>query len=478
MQLGLGIDLGNSAFLGRARPLIDPVPVGSPVVMLGDSINQNEFTAGTSLAQKQTGLIMNQPCIGEVYQALVTDPRVALVGYNDLTRTGSLLGNDAPYFNGSSQAYAGATLTDILAQITPAKNFVAGRTALGVIGGGTNSLTLSDAAFETAHAAILDAAHAAMPWVLWGVQNVRVTTFAASGTGSRTAANIAAKNAKILSNVTARPWCVLIDLAAYANDGGNPGYGLALNYQTNPYQASPGGDGLHPGQYGVTVLSYPSTLAFIQAHALEGNAIRLAKTGSALTASIGVNTGSGGTASSTAGTGGGVISGSAPTGITVAHGSAANVSSCVSSLEANAETGVQTHVLTITPSGSATVESFIVRPTGINYATTALQNQWARMWADIELNQGAGLLSLTMNSQERSNTNNNFQVAQIGLFPDGGAALRRFKGCVTPHLRYVAGSTGFQPSFQFKINPSAGAGECVVKIREWDLQIEGSPVSP
>jgi hypothetical protein len=468
--------------LGRASgpvSIIDPLPSGSLIVTGGDSINEFDFNAGTA-AQRTSGLIMNASANGggEVVAALVMDPTLCYYdAWNDTTDTTGLVGNTGRYYAGGDVAQAGAVSADIVAQVTRAVAYANGAVPLVVLGGGTNYLGVSDATFLTQKLAEIDAWRAGFPRSPILVQGVRPVSFAASGTGSRTAANTTAKNVQVQAAVAARAGCYYVDMSGYADDSGNPGYALPIFSHTAPYQASPGGDGLHPGPYGAYIHGGPAMLAAIQAHVQSGsNLIPLRKVASVLPAGMGTNTGSS-AVSHTAGTGGGVISGNVPTSMDVAHGSAANVSSCVCSLEANAETGGQKLVLTITPGGTATNEGFVIRPSLISITTAALQNQWTRMWAKIEADQGAGLMQVNVQAAEKSNgVNNNTNCPYVGLFPRGSGS--RFFYPQTAPLKFVAGSTGVNPSITVRINPSLGGGPYVVKLWQWDIQTEASPVRP
>lgn len=452
----------------------DLLPTGSPIVVVGDSIDQSNFNTGPTPAVRQSGKVINIGS-GEVVAALAMDPRASLMAWNDVTDDKALLSNAPRYYSSGAVGRAGAVSPDIIAEIPRAAAYLGNAAGLGILGGGTNYLGLSDAAFYAAKLAEIDALHAALPHVPWGVCTVRAVGASQIGLNGRTVANIAAKNAQIAAAVAARSsFCSLIDLSAYADDPARPGQGLDINFATNPYQSAPGGDGLHPGLYGVSQKGGPAIAAFVRAHVLSGNAFVARRIASVLPTGVPLLLGSS-PISHTATAGGGTVTGVVAANIDVVPANA-NASNIVCSLEGNAETGGQTLVLTVFPAGSASKELWSLRLNPIGVTTTALQNKWSRTWFEIEVDQWAGWLQVGAANGERSDFANNQQAGLFGIYPLGSGRRRLYPH--TAHLQYGATSSGCLPSLNIQCIPSVGGGPGVIKLRQWDVQIEASPVRP
>jgi hypothetical protein len=444
------------------------------VIVVGDSIDQNNFSAGPTAAVRQTGDVMNIGA-GEVAAALAMDPRASLLAWNDPTDNAALYGNTPRFYSGGALGRAGAVSSDIIAEIPRAAAYLGNLPGLGILGGGTNYLGRSDEAFRAMKLKEIDAFHAALPHVPLGVCTVRAVGPSQAGQNGRTAINIAAKNAQIAAAVAERSsFCSLIDLSAYADDPEHPGQSREINFATNPYQPSAGGDDLHPGLYGVSQKGGPAVAAFIRSHVTPGNALLTRRVAGIIPPSVRFFSGTV-PISRKSRAGGGTVLGFVAAQMDVSPGTN-NVSNAVCSLEANGETGEQCQVLTIFPSGSATKEVWNIRPSPAEVATASLRNAWSRTWFEIEVDQWEGWLNVTVSNGEMSDLEAHRQSGQFGVFPLGSGMRRLYPH--TPHLLYGADSSGCAPTLAVYCNPSAGGGPGVLKIRQWDVQIEASPVRP
>jgi hypothetical protein len=455
-QIAATDNQGNLATSSDATFTTQLAP-GALIGMIGDSIAEYEFNTGPTLAARQTGLQIYNAGTGPVTSALAIDPAASLFAWNDLTDNTALLTNEPRYYSSGDVGRAGAQLSDIDAEITREASY--GPNIL-IVEGGTNSL--SDSNFAADDAKILDDAHTAMPNAIIGVENISAVAVSMSGT--RSAASIQAANALIAANVAARPWAELIDeYTPSDNDPSNPGYGLAADY----------GDGLHPNILGAETVFAVPLLSFIEEHVASGNAITARKITSVLPPGTDINAGS--QSSSHTSTTGATISGVVPAGMDVAYGAAGEYSSITTSLQPNPSTGGQILIITVTPAGTSTSESLAIRPQFISIATTTLQSQWARAWAQLECDQG-NWIRTTLNVGEKSNSSNNLMQTQLGLYPEGSGMRTVYP--ITPSLQFSATSTGLVPSIALYWNPSLGGGPYTCKLEQWDVQTEASPVRP
>ena len=171
--------------------------------------------------------------------------------------------------------------------------------------------------------------------------------------------------------------------------------GLPIDYQTPGYVEIGGGsaehnDNLHPKYYGVSrhggkILSgaFASVFPGANVNTFTSRGTRI----SSLTDAIRLNTGASMTvaaALATTGTTAYGVTGNVPTGWTV-NGVNGQSSTAVISVEANATTGGQNIVLTITPGGTALLEKFVIRPQANSFAVSDLGAAGPTMWGQTGL---------------------------------------------------------------------------------------------
>lgn len=445
-----------------------PAP-GNTLGMAGDSIGEYEFNTGSGATQRATGLVINQGQGGNIAHAIARDPRVTFQAWANVNDQFGLSGNTGRYYDSGCVSRAAATLGSTLNQVNRLAVY---NPSIIIINPGTNSL--SSGTFQQDHLSLIDRIHTYLPNCKIGVCNVQAVGPSQNIT-PRTVTNIQNANTLIAANVTARSsFCTLIDLYTPYSDAGD-GTSLRINYSTAPYQASDASDDLHPGPFGASTKGADPILAFIQANVPSTNVITARKITSVLPAGISTNTGSS-AVNHTATIGGGTITGFVPTGMDLAIGNNNNVSDFVSSVVSNG-VGGQDWIIQFTPSGTATQETVVIRPSGINYTTTNLQNQWAEAYWHFQVDQGSGWLTLSGQSAEKSNLVGNFQAAALGIYPHGSGTRDIWLN--TPPMKYIAGSTGFQPSVIVRVNPNLGGGvNQTITLKSWDVQTISSPIRP
>jgi lysophospholipase L1-like esterase len=418
---------------GGGWPLL---PFGARIVYLGDSIFDSNVSVTSSVS-------FAEAAGGEVIQAQALSPNFnADDWYN-----GSYYNNRL----GSDQGVAGDTPVLARARV-PA--VLALNPNLVVINIGVNGIKGNGAAAQfTTISGIVSDLRASKPNLPIILGTVRATASAYEVTAPK--ATIQALNTLIRAYVPTVRGLYLWD--AYASyDSGN-GWGLTAWY----------GDGLlHPNSIGA-YRGAVSLAAAIQTAVAAGN-VFLAGFNSNLMGSLAYFAGSSGTKN----TG---VTGSVATGVSVSVVAAPNT--VVASLEANADTGGQSQVLTVTPGGTDATASVYVAPTG-NIGSAAQAGQWVRFAAEIELDAWPywtyplPTLSTNLSGGGTFYARGLYQ-GQTELWPGGAKRFWAF----TERYLMPATLTSMGPTIQIYFTPNGATGIGVAKVRRWVVTQTGSPVT-
>lgn len=366
----------------------------------------------------------------DLYTGLADNPNTSSVG--TLTFTAQPANTSTLTLNGNVITF-GSTVTigaNLAATITNLNTYINANTGtLGATSGNTSGTAIT----------IVTTGNTLMTVSLGG------TTNATMGTIKQVAANTTALDKNFQNGGVA----VVPSGALTGNDGLHPKYwwagGAALDRHKDVYD-------------GLIDVSTPN--------AFKARGTRL----SAMTSAVRLFTGS-----STAFTpvngissvgGNGYASGTLPAGW-VPFATGGQSSTCVVSIEANAETGGNTFVFTITPGGTATVERFGLR--NLSVATLDLLGLWGGFWADLEIDDNAAWQTATLAMLPNNNAGAYQYNGNIAIPGRGGSARRREVESEIGVYPSNMTSTVFPLTFAFA--PSGASGPMVVKIREVDGRI-------
>lgn len=421
-----------------------PVATGARVGFIGDSIMQFNHANGSPTTGVES---LTTSSRGELVQALMSDPRFHMEVWHDTTVNTPPDAN-ARYFKGANNGWAGEASDT--AQARFAADVLARNPDVTVIAIGTNNLTASN----TVAADVLDMADQA---IAAGKTPVVCTVrpWAASVTTKDSQIPyFQATNAAIRAGVAARPKAILCDLAA--------AYGTpdAFSHAPADYFA----DGLHPAPKGAALGGAAMSAALALA-IQPGNWLRdLLNSGANLLPSSIANM-SGGTAGVKGGTA--TQTGSLATGFTSVSNTA---SGAAFSLEDNAETGGKSQVITITPGGTGTNDTFTPR-VATNVTTGAgsfATGDYLIGIAEVEHDDwpswaGARLVV----SQTGGTANAGTGSAGISGYPRQPVAGRQW--LLTPPLLLVSGVTSAGFSFGIPVIANGATGTGTMKIHRMGL---------
>lgn len=147
--------------------------------------------------------------------------------------------------------------------------------------------------------------------------------------------------------------------------------------------------------------------------------------------------------------------------------STAGTSSVVGSLQANTTYNAsgQTQILTVTPGGSGTNES-VTFGSNPNAITTAVANQWAMAWAEVEVDDWAFWNGISIKLGYAPFNANRFvqgQTYQTVTVPIGPRTIY----IATPPYLLDGNATGIMPSIIAGFSANGATGTGVLKIKRW-----------
>ena len=440
----------TAASTGGAAPAASLLPYGARVAMIGDSIVQFNM-ANASSSQDNEGVTTQS--VGELSAAQARDPRFRCETWHDVTVTTPAGG--ARYFKGadcgvsSEQSAAGLSRFD--ADVT------ARRPDVVVIAEGTNNLAGASSTAAADCLAMADKALAAgllpivctiRPWVSGGLNDSASKQAAFQGQNAAIRAGVASRRSQGAA-------VLLCDLAA--------AYGAPDSWVS----ADPSlfNDGLHPSPKGADIGAEALGAVLAQAIAPGNVALDLWTGGANLLAdSVARFTGAPLT-TSTAKNGSGVVAGGQyATGWTPVDQSACTAA-C--SLEANADTGGMTQVLTVTPGGTAADALIAV---GVSSLPTSgvSAGDWLQGFAEVEFDDWPAWEGATfVFAPKGGNYLNQATAMQIGT----GKTRRPVAGrrwLLTPPMRVFSGLTAptfGQVTVNLYLNPNGASGQGVFKVR-------------
>ena len=453
------IRAGNVGRIGRTRSRSNGVallPAGARIAFIGDSIAQQNYFGAASGAASAGKTLIGVEC-GELNWAYAVDPRFNMDSWPDITDTRGTT-SFLRYMQGANQGVSGESTTQMLARISEVTSKNAD---IVIINGGVNDNN--------------------------GANTIPLST-TKSNIAAMVSATLAANKKVILG--TPRPEL----RAAYIVDGADLWSWAQTNYSGNPNVALWGAypilaaDGpvandfrdsdLHPGAYGVMATALGSDLS-VPSNSLLGCIRQFVASGNFVRDTLWART-SAGTNPTLTGTAGALstFTGQVPTswGLVRTSGSFTGVAS----VAANADTGGQSAVLTITPSGAGTAEEwrFQLGSALSGAAATALQDKWMTLIAEVE-HDGNPIFGAIRAELTCNDTNYSGRMMSLGN-STSNAGSRKLRGAVRYWLQTAAFQmpstlTSVQTALYGLVQSANGASPGVAKIHRVRLVELGDP---
>lgn len=422
---------------------LPPLTLGARVAFLGDSIfQQNHISnigSGTNRISSRT--------TGEIAQAQALSPRFRIDTWPYLADARS-----SRYFRGANHGVNGATTDGALARVP---EVIAMQPHVCVVCIGTNNLLVSTAYSDIVQiCALLRAARIRVV-----LCTVRPWSASRSGDSADLRAAFGPMNAKIRSLCAAAGY-TLCDLAAAYGAPGD------FVYSDDAYF----GDGLHPLVSGATTCGAPAIRQTLDSLIPEGNIfLRDLWTLPNLMVNGGILTGTAGGVTAPA-------TGQSPTGMRITPSGTFN-STVTSAVEANADTGGQSWVITVTPGGTQVSEQILLQPT-VNNVAADLAGKWVRSFVEIETDGWANWNGFQLqNTQNPTAANGD----AFGLAPtaftakDKAAPWSGKKWIATPAVQFGSDATAVSPALRIYFSPNGASGVGVLRVRRWWCGVVDDP---
>lgn len=428
--------------------LVGKLPLGARVAFLGDSIFAYSLATSADAANPFIAARMQ----GEMIQALALDPRINIDAWQDTSR--------ATGVQGSNQGVVGNTTAQALARVP---DVVALKPGACIVCIGTNN-TAYDAAALADVTEIVRLLQAANIRVILCTIRPWNTARPSSGDTQARRDTFGSFNAGIRS-IAAAKGCILCDLAAALGAPSEFVYAPSRNFY----------DDLHLNSYGAT----PGAMAMVTAIA------KAVEPGNVYTRDFwsGGNLLPNPNFTGSAANGETGLSGVVPSGVRAFRPIGGHVSTAVTSLVANAETGGRSLRVTVTPSGTNEYEVFRINRNPGAISVSDLGSKWVMMWAEVELDAwpfwngpliGLNIQSTGGTTDLLKNYIAGFQsrsfTARDVNYPLAG---RRFIGTMREITRSDA--TAIVPKIDIGFCPAGATGTGTLTIHRWWAGIVPDP---